>query len=97
MGSTGSEERQGGDVTINLLVDRMQLALIDRAAQALGKTQSDFILEAACREAGPVVADRRFVLLDEKASRRFTAVLDKAPGENLRLRRVLASRAPWER
>ena len=55
------------------------------------------MLEAACREAGAVLADRRFFLLDEKAYKRFTAALDKPPAENPRLRRLLASRAPWER
>jgi len=97
MASTGSEERQGDDVTINLRANRKQRALIDRAAQALGKTRSDFILEAACRQAGAVLADRRFVLLDEKTYRRFTAALDKPPAENPRLRRLLTSGAPWER
>ncbi|SRR6266481_3108968 len=97
MASTGSPERQGRDVTINLRANRRQRALIDRAAEALGKNRSDFMLEAACREAGAVLADRRFFLLDEKAYRRFTAALDKSPAENPRLRRLLASRAPWER
>ena len=85
------------DVTINLRANRRQRALIDRAAEALGKNRSDFMLEVACREAGAVLADRRFFLLDEKAYRRFTAALDRPPTENPRLRRLLASRAPWER
>jgi len=97
MRTTGEEERQGRDVTINLRANRRQRALIDRAAAALGKNRSDFRLEAACREAGAVLADRRFFLLDEKAYKRFTAALDKPPAENPRLRRLLASRAPWER
>ncbi len=84
-------------MTINLRANHRQRALIDRAAQALGKTRSDFVLEAACREAGAVLADRRFLLLDEKAYRRFTAALDQPPAENPRLRSLLASRAPWER
>ena len=97
MASTLKQERQGRDVTINLRANRRQRALIDRAAEALGKSRSDFMLEAACREAGAVLADRRFFLLDEKVHRRFTAALDRPPTENPRLRRLLASRAPWER
>ena len=97
MRSTGEEERQGRDVTINLRANRRQRALIDRAAEALGKNRSDFMLEVACREAGAVLADRRFFLLDDKAYKRFTAALDKPPADNPRLRRLLASRAPWER
>src|SRR3989442_13306783 len=97
MASTLKQERQGRDVTINLRANGRQRALIDRAAEALGKNRSDFMLEAACREAGSVLADRRFFLLDEKTCRRFTAALDKPPAENPRLRRLLTFRAPRER
>lgn len=88
---------EGRDVTINLRANRRQRALIDRAAVALGKNRSDFMLEAACREAGAVLADRRFFLLDDRSYRRFSAALDKPPGENRRLRALLATKAPWER
>jgi uncharacterized protein (DUF1778 family) len=45
---------------INLRVSRNQKALIDRAADALGRNRSDFMLEAACREAESVLLDRRY-------------------------------------
>jgi uncharacterized protein (DUF1778 family) len=93
---TSVEARPSRDVTINLRASSKQRALIDRAAEALGKNRSDFMLEAACREAGTVLLDRRFFLLDEKAHKQFTAALDRPPAENARLRRLLATRAPWE-
>jgi uncharacterized protein (DUF1778 family) len=89
--------RQPRDVTINLRANQRQRALIDRAAQTLGKNRSDFMLEAACREADAVLLDRRFFPLDENAYRRFVAALDTSPADNPRLRRLLASKAPWER
>jgi uncharacterized protein (DUF1778 family) len=89
--------RQRRDVTINLRASQRQRAVIDRAAQTLGKNRSAFMLEAACREADAVLLDRRVFLLDEKAHKRFTAALDKPPLENPKLRRLLASKAPWER
>jgi uncharacterized protein (DUF1778 family) len=55
------------------------------------------MLEAACREADAVLLDRRFFLLDEKAYRSFAAALDKPPAESPKLRRLLRSKAPWER
>ncbi len=91
------KERQARDVTINLRANQRQRALIDQAAQALGRNRSDFMLEAACREADAVLADRRFFLLDEKAYKRFAAALDKPPADNPRLRRLLASKSPWGR
>lgn len=97
MPGTRAKERQPRDVTINLRANRRQRALIDQAAETLGKNRSDFMLEAACRAADTVLLDRRLFLLDEKAYRRFTAALDKPPADNPKLRRLLASRAPWER
>jgi uncharacterized protein (DUF1778 family) len=84
-------------VMINLRADKSKRALIDRAAEALGKNRSEFMLEAACREATSVLLDRTFFHLDEKAYKRFIAALDKAPAENPRLRRLLTSKSPWDR
>ncbi len=91
-----SPERAGRGVTINLRADARKRSLIDRAAERLGKNRSEFMLEAACREATAVLLDQRFFLLDEKAYKRFTAALDKPPAENKRLRRLLLSKAAWE-
>jgi len=84
------------DVTINLRASSRQRTLIDRAANALGRNRSDFMLDVACREADAVLLDRRLFLLDAATYKRFAAALDKAPADNPRLRRLLASRAPWE-
>src|SRR5438132_14220059 len=97
MPATRTKERQPRDVSINLRANQRQRALIDRAAEALGKNRSDFMLEVACREADAVLLDRRFFLLDEKAYKRFTAGLDKPAADNPKLRRLLASKATWER
>jgi uncharacterized protein (DUF1778 family) len=97
MAGTKTGERQTRDVAINLRAHRRQRALIDRAAEAVGKNRSDFMLDAACREADAVLLDRRFFLLDDKSYRRFIAALDKPPADNPRLRRLLASKAPWDR
>ena len=97
MPSVRTKPRQPRDVTINLRADRRQRTLIDRAAEALGKNRSDFMLEAACREADAVLLDRRLFLLDDKAYRRFITVLDTPPAANPRLRRLLTRTAPWDR
>ena len=97
MPGTKVKERQRRDVTIDLHANQRQRALIDRAAETLGKNRSDFMVEAACRAADAVLLDRRFFLPDEKAYKRFTVALDKPPSDNPKLRRLLASKAPWER
>ena len=93
MAATGTAER----ISINLRTDATSRDLIDRAAEALGKNRSEFMLAAARREATAVLLDRRLFQLDDSAYRRFTAALDAPPAENPRLRRLLRTRAPWER
>jgi uncharacterized protein (DUF1778 family) len=83
--------------TINLRTTEANRALIDRAADALGKDRTEFMLEAATREAQSVLLDRRFFQLDETAFRLFVKALDAPPADNPRLRKLLAKRAPWER
>jgi uncharacterized protein (DUF1778 family) len=70
--------------------------LIDRAAEALGKGRTEFMLDAATREAQAVLLDRLFFQLDEAAFRRFSKALDAPPAKNPRLRRLLATQSPWE-
>jgi len=50
-GTKTGKPRETRDVAINLRASQKQRALIDRAAQALGKTRSDFLLETGCRAA----------------------------------------------
>jgi uncharacterized protein (DUF1778 family) len=70
--------------------------LIDRAAAAMGKSRTDFMVEAARREAETVLLDRCFFGLGQKPFAAFSAALDRPPVENRRLRRLLGTPAPWE-
>jgi len=82
---------------INLRASARQKALIDRAAEVQGRSRSDFMLEAACREAESVLLDQRYFNLDEDAFRRFMEMLDAPPSTNPRLARLLATKAPWDK
>jgi uncharacterized protein (DUF1778 family) len=53
-----------------------QRGLIDQAASLLGKSRSDFMLEAACERARSVLLDQVFFRLDAARFRQFTALLD---------------------
>lgn len=96
MPAAGTRTGKNRDENINLRASQSQKALIDRAADALGRNRSDFMLETACREAEAVLLDRRYFALPSKAFKRFTAMLDKPPASNARLRRRLRTKAPWE-
>ena len=76
MRRTASREATSRHEVISLRTSREQKALIDRAAEALGKSRSDFMLETACREAETVLLNRLDFALSEDAFRRFTAMLD---------------------
>jgi uncharacterized protein (DUF1778 family) len=55
------------------------------------------MLEAACREAEALLLDQHHFALPEGVFKRFMAALDESPRENVRLRELLKSKAPWER
>ena len=86
---------QTRDININIRAKRAQRDLIDQAAELLGKTRSDFMLEIACREAEDVLLDQRVFVLDAEAFAKFQEALDKPP-DNPRIRALLALKAPWE-
>ncbi|MDD5334386.1 MAG: DUF1778 domain-containing protein [Rhodoferax sp.] len=83
------------DAAINLRALPDQRALIDHAAQLLGKNRSDFMLEAACDKARSVMLDQVFFGLDADRFRQFTKLLDAPPKPNPGLDRLMAVKAPW--
>jgi uncharacterized protein (DUF1778 family) len=95
MARTGADRIRND--TINIRVKPQQRDMIDRAAQALGKSRPEFILDIACREAETVLLDRQFFALDDAAYRRFTEALNQPPGNNPRLRKLLRTAAPWDK
>ena len=83
-------------VTISIRAKAGQRDLIDQAAGRLGRSRSDFMLEAACRQAEDVLLDQTFFGLDAKSFAAFRAMLDKPPAPTDRLRRTLEARSPWD-
>jgi uncharacterized protein (DUF1778 family) len=69
MSGIASTANQTRSENINLRVSRAQKSLIDRAAHALGRNRSDFMLETACREAESALLDRRYFALTDDAWR----------------------------
>jgi len=96
MGTAAKAGKIRGE-NINLRVSQGQKSLIDRAANALGRSRSDFMLETACREAESILLDRRYFALPDQEFKRFAAMLDKPPATNPRLTRLLKTKAPWDR
>ena len=90
-------ETQNRAAPINIRARSTQRNLIDKAAAILNKNRSDFMLEAACREAENILLDQRLFLLDDKARQAFEALIDAPVKDNPALRKLLHDKAPWER
>jgi uncharacterized protein (DUF1778 family) len=82
--------------TVNLRLQASARDLIDRAAAAAGKSRTEFMVEAARREAEAILLDRCFFGLAGGAFAKFVAALDQRPADNPRLRRLLRTAAPWD-
>jgi len=80
---------------INIRAKQVQRDLIDKAAAALHKNRSDFMLEVACREAENVLLDKRLFHLDTDAFASFQAALNAPVPDNPALQKLLAGKAPW--
>ena len=82
-------------ITISIRAKAGQRDLIDQAADRLGRSRSDFMLEAACRQAEDVLLNQTYFALDAKGFSTFQDMLDNPPAPTDRLRRTLKAQAPW--
>ena len=80
---------------VNLRVRSDTRSLIDRAAQAQGKSRSDFMIDAARRAAEEALLDQALVRVDRQTYHHFLEVLDQPPtGEGFE--RLMQAQRPWE-
>ncbi|MBN9983104.1 DUF1778 domain-containing protein [Rhizobium laguerreae] len=69
--------------------------LIDRAAKAVGKTRSDFMIDASRRAAEDALLDQTLVRVDPESYKHDLAVLDQPPrGEGFE--RLMNAPKPWQ-
>jgi uncharacterized protein (DUF1778 family) len=83
-------------VSINIRAKARQRDLIDQAADRLGRSRSDFMLEASCRAAEDVLLDQAFFSVDAGTFAAFQALIDRPLPPTDKLRRLLKTKAPWE-
>lgn len=82
-------------VSINIRAKTRQRDLIDQAAERQGRSRSDFMLDAACRQAENVLLDQAFFTVDAGTFEKFQALLDQPLPATEKLRRLLKTKAPW--
>ena len=71
-------------------------SLIDRAAAVTNKTVTDFVLEAACRQAEEVLFDKRLFTLNATSYKKFVDALDAPIPSNKKLHNLLNRKPLWE-
>lgn len=83
-------------VSINIRARAQQRDLIDQAAERLGRSRSDFMLEAACQRAEDVLLDQTFFAVDARTFGKFQELFDNPLPATDKLRRLLKTKAPWD-
>ena len=84
-------------VSINIRAKVRQRDLIDQAAERLGRSRSDFMLEAACRQAEDVLLDQAFFTVDTTTFEKINELLNRPLPPTDKLRRLLKTKAPWDK
>lgn len=82
--------------TLNLRIKPEDRNLIDLAAEAKGKNRTDFILDAARKEAENALLEKTLFLVSPKAYAEFLALLDAPPQANKQLLKTMKTPAPWD-
>lgn len=85
--------------SINLRISDAEKALIDQAAQSMGKSRTAFILENTLRVAEEVILDRTRFTLDSEQWAQLHAALDNPPSEDqvCGLSKLFTAQAPWQK
>jgi uncharacterized protein (DUF1778 family) len=91
-----SESLEAKSERVDLRMTPTAKRTLQRAAAVANKTVSEFLLDSSLSAAFDTLADRRVFQLDEARWAAFMAELDVPPKDNPRLRKLLATKAPWE-
>lgn len=89
-------EKPRADTSITMRLPVQTRELIDRAAATIDKSRTEFVLESARQRAVDVLLDQRVFNLDAEASEAFADILENPPVPVGALRKLMASKSPWE-
>jgi uncharacterized protein (DUF1778 family) len=84
------------DTTINLRIPAQTRDLFDAAAEAVGKTRTQFVVDSARAQAMDILLNQRIFRLDDAGFAAFCSALDKPAAPSRKLRQLFAKQAPWE-
>lgn len=93
-GRSSTSERRG---SINLRIEAGTRQLIDQAAEALGKTRTEFMVESARNQAIDVLLDQRLYVLNDERFDVFMNALDHPPAPGPKLKALLRKVPAWQK
>lgn len=96
MSASHTSKRSDVSVPLNMRIKPATRNLIDRAAELLGKTRTDFMLEASERRAEEVLLDRTIFTVSPEIYAEYLVRLEAPPQINERLKRTMSTKAPWD-
>ncbi|OOO37991.1 DUF1778 domain-containing protein [Rhizobium sophoriradicis] len=96
MPASSTNKNSEASVPLNMRIKPATRNLIDRAAELLGKTRTDFMLEASERRAEEVLLDRTVFTVSPEIYAEYLARLDAPAEPNERLKRTMLTKAPWD-
>ena len=96
MRTSQTSKNVDASVPLNIRIKPATRNLIDRAAELLGKTRTDFMLEASERRAEEVLLDRTVFTVSPEAYAEYLARLDEPAQSNEHLKRTMSTKAPWD-
>src|SRR5437868_3076445 len=95
--SPRSKSRVGRGATIHIRAPQQTKELIETAANVVGKSLSEFMLESARKHATGVLLDQRLFVLESEKHRAFMQALDHPPAAGPRLKAVMKRRPLWRK
>lgn len=82
---------------LSLRISARDRKLIDRAAQAMNKTRTEFMLDSARAAATDALLDQRLFLLESGDFRKFEEALAKAPKASDLVQALKKRKATWKK
>jgi uncharacterized protein (DUF1778 family) len=95
-GPSDSKTRSSRSSRLGLRATREQEAVLRKAAEASGKSLTEFILDSACLAAEQTLLDQRLFLVSNRQYRALLEMLDQPVYRNRQLQDLFATPAPWD-
>jgi len=95
-GPADPKPRSSRSSRLGLRATREQEAVLRKAAEASGKSLTEFILDSACLAAEQALLDQRLFLVSNRQYRALLELLDQPVAKNRPLQELFAKPAPWD-